>query len=61
MNQTHKSNESARIEIGSFLERNSNMLFAKDKFPSLFSKSIGFTLCGIAELPNSFLLTLWVK
>ena len=38
-----------------------DVLFANNKFPSLFSKSIGFTLCGIAELPTSFLLIFCVK
>ena len=27
--------------------------FARPKFPSLFSKSIGFTLCGIVDDPTS--------
>ena len=39
--------------IGSFAERCSNKAFAMPKLPSAFSKSIGFTLCGMAEDPTS--------
>ncbi|MNT17144.1 hypothetical protein D3C71_1862360 [compost metagenome] len=38
-------------EIGNFAAKCSNSAFAIPKFPSAFSKSIGFTLCGIAEDP----------
>ena len=40
-------------ETGNFDDRCSNTAFARPIFPSEFSKSIGFTLCGIAEEPIS--------
>ncbi len=41
------------LETGSFADRCSNKAFAMPRFHSAFSKSIGFTLCGIAEEPIS--------
>eukprot|EP00982_Pelagococcus_subviridis_P006967 30385-Pelagococcus_subviridis.AAC.2 len=40
-------------DTGSLAPRCSNIAFASPTFPSLFSKSIGFTLCGIVLLPTS--------
>ena len=41
------------LETGSLEERCSKMALAIPRFPSAFSKSIGFTLCGMAEEPTS--------
>ena len=49
------------LEIGSFIDRKVNTALAIPRLPSAFSKSIGLTLCGIAEEPTSFLLTFWRK
>ena len=48
-------------EIGSFADKNSKKAFAIAKFPSAFSKSIGLTLCGIAEDPISPALIFCLK
>ena len=40
-------------EIGSLLDKNEKIAFPIPKLPSAFSKSIGFTLCGIADEPTS--------
>ena len=40
-------------EMGSLALRCSNNAFAIPKFPSAFSKSIGLTLCGMADEPIS--------
>ncbi|MNT11239.1 hypothetical protein D3C72_1461080 [compost metagenome] len=40
-------------EIGNLAAKCSNNALAIPKFPSEFSKSIGFTLCGIADDPIS--------
>jgi len=39
-------------ETGSFTAKCSRIAFAMPRFPSAFSKSIGFTLCGIALEPT---------
>ena len=44
---------SSYVNKGNFAERCSKIAFAIPKFPSEFSKSIGFTLCGIADEPIS--------
>ena len=49
------------LDIGSFAERCSNKAFAIPKLPSAFSKSIGFTLCGIADEPTSPALVFCLK
>mmetsp|Transcript_58197 Transcript_58197/g.85312 ORF Transcript_58197/g.85312 Transcript_58197/m.85312 type:complete len:240 (-) Transcript_58197:855-1574(-) len=48
-------------EMGSFMERWSKRAFARPKLPSAFSKSIGFTLCGIADEPISPALVFCLK
>ena len=40
-------------EIASFLAMNPRTAFASPRLPSEFSKSIGFTLCGIVDEPIS--------
>ncbi|GHT62613.1 hypothetical protein AGMMS50239_16400 [Bacteroidia bacterium] len=40
-------------ETGNFADKCSKTAFAIPKFPSAFSKSMGFTLCGIADEPIS--------
>jgi hypothetical protein len=40
-------------DTGSFTDKCSSNALAIPKFPSAFSKSIGFTLCGMAEDPTS--------
>ena len=49
------------LDIGNLAERCSKIAFARPKFPSEFSKSIGFTLCGIAEEPTSPALIFCLK
>ena len=39
--------------MGSFSERCPNWALANPRLPSAFSKSMGFTLCGMALLPTS--------
>mmetsp|Transcript_3534 Transcript_3534/g.7542 ORF Transcript_3534/g.7542 Transcript_3534/m.7542 type:complete len:225 (-) Transcript_3534:484-1158(-) len=48
-------------EIGSFALRWLKMAFASPRFPSAFSKSIGFTLCGMVDDPTSPLITRCLK
>ena len=48
-------------EIGNLADKCSNMALAMPKLPSAFSKSIGFTLCGMAEEPTSSLLIRCLK
>lgn len=48
-------------EIGSLLEKKCNVALLSPKLPYAFSKSIGFTLCGIALLPTSPTLMICVK
>ena len=40
-------------EIGSLRARKPNTAFERPRLPSEFSKSMGFTLCGIVEEPIS--------
>ncbi len=47
--------------MGNFADKCSKIAFAIPKFPSLFSKSIGLTLCGIAEEPTSPFLIFCLK
>ena len=49
------------LDIGSFADKCSKIALAIPKLPSLFSKSIGFTLCGIALLPTSPALIFCLK
>ena len=44
------------LDIGSFSDKCDNNAFAIPKFPSAFSKSIGLTLCGMADDPTSCFL-----
>ena len=46
---------------GSLVDKCCNIAFARPKLPSAFSKSIGFTLCGITEEPTSPATSLCVK
>jgi hypothetical protein len=39
--------------MGSLAARCSRSALAMPRFPSAFSKSMGFTLCGMAEEPTS--------
>ena len=48
-------------EIGNFIARCVKIAFAIPKLPSAFSKSIGFTLCGMAEDPTSPALIFCLK
>ena len=47
--------------MGNFAAKCSKIAFAIPKFPSEFSKSIGFTLCGIADDPTSPALIFCLK
>lgn len=47
--------------IGSSSARVRAIPRASLRFPSAFSKSIGFTLCGMVELPTSPAITFWPK
>ena len=47
--------------IGNLAERCSSSALAKPRFPSAFSKSMGFTLCGMAEEPTSPALVFCLK
>ena len=49
------------LETGSLADKCSNTALARPRFPSEFSKSIGFTLCGIAEEPTSPFLIFCLK
>jgi len=49
------------LEMGSFEERCSKSAFAIPRFPSAFSKSMGLTLCGIADDPTSPALIFCLK
>ena len=49
------------LETGSFAARCSKAAFATPTFPSEFSKSMGFTLWGMALLPTSPAFNFWVK
>ena len=49
------------LEIGNLADKCSKIALAIPKFPSEFSKSIGFTLCGIAEEPTSPFLIFCLK
>ena len=49
------------LETGSFAERCSNIALAIPRLPSAFSKSMGFTLCGIVEEPISPFLVFCLK
>ena len=40
-------------DTGSLRAKNSNSALAMPKLPSAFSKSIGFTFCGMVEEPTS--------
>ena len=46
---------------GNFCAKNCKIAFAIPRLPSLFSKSIGFTLCGIALEPTSPALIFCLK
>ena len=47
--------------LDNLFTKNSFNAFDKPRFPSAFSKSIGFTLWGIVEDPTSFLFSLRLK
>ena len=49
------------LDNGNFADKCSKIALAIPKFPSEFSKSIGFTLCGIAEEPISPALIFCLK
>ena len=49
------------LEIGNFEEKKLSSALAIPKLPSAFSKSMGFTLCGMAEEPTSFSLITCLK
>ena len=49
------------LEMGNLADRCSNTALAIPKLPSLFSKSIGLTLCGMALLPTSPFLIFCLK
>ena len=48
-------------EIGSFSARCRSSALARPRLPSEFSKSIGFTLCGMVDEPTSPSFTRWRK
>ena len=48
-------------EIGSFSARCRSIALASPRLPSEFSKSIGFTLCGIVDEPTSPSRIFWRK
>ena len=49
------------LDTGSFYAKCPNIAFAKPRFPSAFSKSIGLILCGMVEEPISPLTFLYLK
>ena len=55
------SREEAAFPTGNFEDKCSKRALAIPRFPSEFSKSIGLTLCGIAEDPTSFLFIFCLK
>ena len=48
-------------DTGSLVAKCSSMAVARPRLPSAFSKSIGFTLCGIVDEPTSFFAICWLK
>ncbi len=53
LNTVESVKSRCNLEIGSLAAKWAAMALAMPKLPSAFSKSIGFTLCGIAEEPTS--------
>ena len=61
LNTVESVKSRCKREIGSFADKCSNIALAIPKLPSEFSKSIGFTLCGIADEPTSPFLIFCLK
>ena len=53
LNTVESVKSRCNLDNGNLAERCSKIAFAIPKFPSEFSKSIGFTLCGMADEPIS--------